>query len=162
MLNSRRAELAGSKLDGMRAQDGNVGSGVPRTVIALDPVKRLTASDSISIMNPSEGGMATYSKAREQLIDDVRAVIGDTEELLKALGSESKEKVAAVRPRVEAGLSRARAQVAELEAAAEARARRAVHDVDVYAHDNPWKTAGVAAGVGAALGAIIGVLLARH
>jgi len=106
--------------------------------------------------------MPTYSKAREQLIDDVRAVIGDTEELLKALGSESKEKVAGARPRVEAALSRAKAQVVELEAAAEARARRAAHDVDIYAHENPWKTAGVAAGVGAALGAIIGVLLARH
>jgi ElaB/YqjD/DUF883 family membrane-anchored ribosome-binding protein len=113
-------------------------------------------------MNLSEGGMPTYSKAREQLVDDVRAVIGDTEELLKALGSESKEKIAGVRPRVEAALSRAKAQVAELEAAAEARARQTVHDVDIYAHENPWKTAGVAAGVGAALGAIIGVLLARH
>ena len=106
--------------------------------------------------------MPTYSKAREQLIDDVRAVIGDTEELLKALGSESKEKIAEARPRVEAALSRAKEVVAELETAAEARARRAVRDADIYAHENPWKTAGVAAGVGAALGAIIGVLLARH
>lgn len=106
--------------------------------------------------------MRGYNDTREQLITDVRAVIGDTEELLKALGSESREKIAAVRPRVEAALSRTKAQVAEAEAAAEARARRAMHDVDAYAHDNPWRMAGVAAGVGAALGAIIGVLLARR
>jgi ElaB/YqjD/DUF883 family membrane-anchored ribosome-binding protein len=106
--------------------------------------------------------MPGYNDAREQLIDDVRAVIGDTEELLKAVGAESKEKIAGVKPRVEAGLLRARARVAEMEGAVEARARRVLNDADIYAHENPWKTAGVAAGVGAALGAIIGVLLARR
>jgi ElaB/YqjD/DUF883 family membrane-anchored ribosome-binding protein len=104
----------------------------------------------------------SQSHTREQLIHDVSAVIEDTEELLKALGTESKEKIAGVRPRVETALLRAKARVAEVEAAAETRARQTVHDVDIYAHENPWKTAGVAAGVGAALGAIIGVLLARH
>jgi ElaB/YqjD/DUF883 family membrane-anchored ribosome-binding protein len=106
--------------------------------------------------------MRGYSDARDQLVDDVKAVIGDVEELLKAVGAESKEKVASVKPRLEAGLLRARAQVAEMEEAVEARARRALHNADSYAHENPWKTAGVAAGVGAALGAIIGVLLAKH
>jgi ElaB/YqjD/DUF883 family membrane-anchored ribosome-binding protein len=106
--------------------------------------------------------MQSYSHARDQLIHDVSAVIEDTEELLRALATESKEKIAGVRPRVEADLLRAKARVAEMEAAMERRARQAVHDVDIYAHENPWKTAGVAAGVGAALGAIIGVLLARH
>ena len=57
---------------------------------------------------------------------------------------------------------RVKARVGEMEAAVERRARQTVHDVDIYAHENPWKMAGVAAGVGAALGAIIGVLLARH
>ena len=106
--------------------------------------------------------MHNYSHAREQLIHDVGAVIADTEELLKALATESKEKIAGVRPRVEAALLRAKARVAEMEAAVETRARQTVYDADIYAHENPWKTAGVAAGVGAALGAIIGVLLARH
>ena len=80
--------------------------------------------------------------------------------MLKAMGSESKEKIAGVRPRGEAALSRAKAQVAELEAAADAHAHLAVHNADVYAHENPWTTVGVAAGGGAALDAIIGVLLA--
>jgi len=106
--------------------------------------------------------MRSYNAARDQLLDDVRAVIGDTEELLKAVGAESKEKIAGVRPRLEAGILRAKARVSEMEEAVEARARRALSDADIYAHENPWRTAGVAAGVGAALGAIIGVLLARR
>jgi ElaB/YqjD/DUF883 family membrane-anchored ribosome-binding protein len=106
--------------------------------------------------------MQSYGHAREQLIHDVSAVIEDTEELLKALGTESKEKIAGVRPRVEAALLRAKTRVAEMEAGVETRALQTVQDVDIYAHENPWKTAGVAAGVGAALGAMIGVLLARH
>jgi ElaB/YqjD/DUF883 family membrane-anchored ribosome-binding protein len=118
-------------------------------------------ASGISIVNlKKEVAMPSYTG--EQLIDDLRTVIREMEELLKALGSESKEKIAGVRPRVEAALLRAKARVAEMEAVVEARARGVVHDVDVYAHENPWKTAGVAAGMGAALGAIIGVLLARH
>lgn len=106
--------------------------------------------------------MKSYNRTRGQLIHDVSAVIEDTEELLKALGTESKEKIAGVRPRVETALLGAKARIAEMEAAAETRARQTAHDVDIYAHENPWKTAGIAAGVGAAVGAIIGVLLARH
>ena len=106
--------------------------------------------------------MQDYNHAREQLVTDVKAVLADTEELLRAVGTESKEKVAGMRPRLEAAIQRARARVAEVEGAVEARARQVVRDVDAYAHKNPWQTAGVAAGVGAALGAIIGVLLARR
>jgi len=106
--------------------------------------------------------MADYADARTRLAADLRMMLADTEELLKALGTESKEKVAAVRPRVEAAIARARSQLEEMEGAVEARARKLVHDADQYAHENPWQTAGVAAGFGAALGAVIGVLLARR
>lgn len=106
--------------------------------------------------------MRHYSDAGEQLMTEVKAFIADTEELLRAVGTESKDKVAGVKPRVEAAIHRARARVAEMEDAVEARARQAVRETDAYAHKNPWQTAGVAAGVGAALGAIIAVLLARR
>ena len=106
--------------------------------------------------------MPHANNAQRQLVDDVRTIIADTEELLGAVGTESKEKIAGVRPRVEDAIRRAKARVAEAEAAVETGARQAVRDADLYAHKNPWQTAGVAAGVGAALGAIIGVLLARR
>ena len=106
--------------------------------------------------------MADYADARTRLASDLRIMLADTEELLKALGTESKDKIATARPRVEAAVARAKSQLAEIEGAVEDRARTLAHDADKYAHENPWRTAGVAAGFGAALGAVIGVLLARR
>jgi ElaB/YqjD/DUF883 family membrane-anchored ribosome-binding protein len=112
--------------------------------------------------NPTETVMADYADARTRLLADLQMMLADTEELLTALGTESKEKVAAARPRVEAAVARAKGRLEELEGEVEERARKLAQNADQYAHENPWQTAGVAAGFGAALGAVIGVLLARR
>jgi ElaB/YqjD/DUF883 family membrane-anchored ribosome-binding protein len=104
----------------------------------------------------------TFDVARERLVSDVRSVLTDTEEIVQAVASESKEKVAALRPRVDASLQRARTRLRELEAAVEARARETARQADVYAHEHPWKTAGVAAGIGAAVGAVVALLVSRR
>lgn len=106
--------------------------------------------------------MAYYDEPRERLISDVKTVLADTEELLKAVGNESREKIASVRPRVEGAIQRAKVALVEMESALETHARQTGRDVDRYAHEHPWKTSGMTAAVGAAVGAIIGVLLARR
>lgn len=106
--------------------------------------------------------MTDYDYSRERLVTDLKTVLADTEELLRAVGAESKEKIAGVRPRVETAILRARTRLAEMEAAIEARARQGMRDADVYAAEHPWKAAGMAAGVGAAVGAIVAALLARR
>ena len=106
--------------------------------------------------------MRDFNDTREQITNDMRAVIAETEALLKAMATESKEQIAGVRPRVETAIAHAKARVERMESALERQARHSVREVDVYAHKNPWQTAGVAAGFGAAVGAIIGVLLARR
>ena len=106
--------------------------------------------------------MAGYADPRDKLVSDVRILIADAEELLAAVGAESKDKIAGIRPRVEAAMQRARTQAAEVEAAVEARAREGALRVDAYASAHPWQTAGMAAAVGAAVGAIIAVLLSRN
>lgn len=103
-----------------------------------------------------------YEVARARLADDVKVVLADTEELIDAVRADSKEQMSAVRPRVEAALKRARTRLVELETSTAARARQMAHDADVYAHEHPWRTAGVAAAAGALLGAVIGVLLVRR
>jgi len=105
---------------------------------------------------------ATFDVARERLVSDVKAVLADSEELMQAAGAESKDKVAMIRPRVEATLQRAKTRLREIEAASEARARETARQVDAYAHDHPWQTAGMAAGVGAAVGALVALLIARR
>lgn len=106
--------------------------------------------------------MAYFDESRERLIGDVKTVLTDTEELLKAVASDSKEKIASARPKLEAVVQRAKTAVADMELVFESRALQARRDIDNYAHENPWKTSGMAAAVGAAVGAVIGVLLARR
>jgi len=104
----------------------------------------------------------TFDVARERLVSDVRSVLTDTEEIVQAATSESKEKVASLRPRVDASLQLARTRLREIESAVEARARESARQVDVYAHEHPWQAAGVAAGIGAAVGAVVALLLSRR
>ena len=104
----------------------------------------------------------TFDVARERLVSDVRSVLTDAEELVQAATSESKEKVATLRPRADATLQRAKTRLREIESAVETRARESVRQVDVYAHEHPWQAAGVAAGIGAAVGAVVALLLSRR
>ena len=102
--------------------------------------------------------MQSYSEAQERVLNDMRLLVADAKKLLKAAKAGSSEKVASLRPRVEATLSQARTRLREMEHAAEERARRAALEANAYVHENPWKVAGVAAGIGA----IAGILLARR
>ena len=99
---------------------------------------------------------------RGRLADDFKAVLTHAEELLEALASESKDEIADLRPRLESTLRRAKGQFSEIEHTLEKRARHTAREVDAYAHENPWRTAGMAAGLGAVIGSLIGALLVRR
>ena len=92
---------------------------------------------------------------REKLIADMRVVLVDTEQLLKAVIGESGEKLAALRPRIEENLRNTKARLAEFEQVATEKTRAAVQTTDDYAHEHPWKIAGFSALVGVALGLLI-------
>jgi ElaB/YqjD/DUF883 family membrane-anchored ribosome-binding protein len=106
--------------------------------------------------------MTEYVDVRERLVGDVKTLLADTEELLAVVGVESRDKIAGIRPRLEAAMQRARSRAAEVEAGLETRAREGVRQVDAYATEHPWQTAGMAAAVGAAVGALMAILLSRN
>ena len=93
---------------------------------------------------------------REKLIDDMRIVIADTEQLLKAVIGQSGEKLAALQPRIEENLRNAREQLREFEQLAREQARAAAQATDDYAHEHPWRIAGTTALLGVAVGLLIG------
>ncbi len=93
---------------------------------------------------------------REKLVEDMRIVLADTEQLLKAVADQSGEKLAALQPRIEESLSNAKARLAEFEQAARERARATAQATDDYAHDHPWRIAGTTALLGVAAGLLIG------
>jgi len=93
---------------------------------------------------------------REKLAADLRAVIDDTEELLRATAGQAGEKVQAARARAEETLRSAKGRLIELGEAGAEKAKAAAKATDSYVHENPWQAVGVAAGVGFLIGMLLG------
>jgi ElaB/YqjD/DUF883 family membrane-anchored ribosome-binding protein len=101
--------------------------------------------------------MNTSSEANTQkLVADLKVVIADAEDLLRATAGQAGEKLAAARERAQASLSVARAKLGEAERMVLEHSRQAAHATDEYVHDNPWTAVGIAAGVGLVIGLLIG------
>ena len=80
------------------------------------------------------------------LMDDLRAVIADAEELLRATADQAGPRVQDARERAEESLRSARERL-------EGTGRR----LDAQVREHPWAAVGVAAGIGL----IVGILLSR-
>ena len=93
---------------------------------------------------------------KDKLIADVKLVIADTEELLRATAGQAGDKFADLRAKTQDRLAGAKIKLAEVEAAAVDKARQAGRVADDYVHDNPWVSVGVAAGFGFIVGLLIG------
>ncbi len=94
--------------------------------------------------------------SQEKLVTDIKAVISDAEEILKATADQAGEKIAGLRARIQDRLHAARLRLADAEAVLVAKTRAAAQATDAYVHENPWKAVGVAAGVGFLVGFILG------
>jgi len=93
---------------------------------------------------------------RDKLMQDVKVVISDAEELLRATAAQAGEKVSAAREKVQDSLHRAKVKLAEAEDVLIDKGRQAARVTDEYVHDNPWKAVGIAAGIGLLIGLLIG------
>lgn len=87
----------------------------------------------------------------EKLAGDVKVLVNDVEELLKATATQTGEKIAEARVRAQAAIANARTAAIE-------HSRQAVHATDQYVHQNPWTAIGISAGVGL----LIGLLISRR
>ena len=94
----------------------------------------------------------------DKLIVDVRTVIADTDELLRATANQAGARIAEARVRLEGSLKVANARIAEAQEAALARTKIAAKATNDYVRANPWNAVGIAAGVGF----IVGVLITRR
>lgn len=94
----------------------------------------------------------------DKLLEDLRAVIRDAEELLHATAGQAGEHIAQARAKAEASLQSARSLLAALCDTTAGRARGAARSADAYVQGNPW----VAVGAGAAAGLLLGLLLGHR
>lgn len=98
--------------------------------------------------------MTTANK--EKLVSDLKVVISDTEELLRATTGVAGEKVGELRERLVVRLRDTKDRVIDLEHALLDKTKAAARATDDFVHDQPWKAVGVAAALGLALGVLIG------
>lgn len=99
-----------------------------------------------------------FNRAKGKMASDIKTVITDGEELLKAAASASGAGFAAVREKFDEKLSSARARLVESSRPAVDKARKTAVAANGYVHANPWTVIGVAV----AAGALIGFLAARQ
>lgn len=96
------------------------------------------------------------AEARDQLVTDMKAVISDAEELLKATAGAAGERVSAARARAEERLRAAKSSLEELDVVD--RAKEAAKATDDYVREHPWGAVGIAA----VAGLLVGVLISRR
>lgn len=99
-----------------------------------------------------------FNRAKIRMTGDIRTVIADGEDLLKAAAEVSGEGFAVARQKFEEKLAGARARLADASRAAVDKARETATAANGYVHDNPWPVIGVAA----AAGVLFGYLAARR
>ncbi len=93
---------------------------------------------------------------KEKLMADIRLVIADSEELLRATAGNAGDKVAEIRLKAQENLAAAKLKLAEAEVAMIDKAKAVGRATDDYVHENPWRSVGIAAGAGLIIGLLIG------
>lgn len=88
---------------------------------------------------------------REKIVTDLKALVNDAEELLRATAGDLSDKAKEARARLNVALDRARVSAHEWEEKASAGAKA----TDKLIREHPYQTVGVAFGIGVLLGALI-------
>ena len=99
----------------------------------------------------------TGEVSKEKLMQDLRIVVSDAEELLRATASQAGEKVSEARERIQENLAVAKEHLAAVQQRVAEKTRQAARVTDDYVHENPWRAVGIAAGAGL----IVGLLISR-
>ncbi len=92
---------------------------------------------------------------KEKLVEDLKIVIADAEDLLRATASQAGEKISAAREKVQDSLDRAKSGLGDIEDVVMDTGRQAARATDEYVQAHPWQAVGIAAAVGLVIGLLI-------
>lgn len=95
------------------------------------------------------------SIGRDRLVSDLKTLVADAEELLKATASQAGDKIGVARQKIEQSLIEGKKALADAEKNLVEKSKEAVEIADDYVRENPWSAVGIAAGVGLVLGLLI-------
>ena len=96
--------------------------------------------------------MSTQS---QQLAADIKVLLRDVEELMKATAAGGGDKIVELRRRMQQTVDGVKPHIATLETAVSRQAASAVAGTDTYVRDNPWTAMGISAGAGLVIGLLI-------
>jgi ElaB/YqjD/DUF883 family membrane-anchored ribosome-binding protein len=101
--------------------------------------------------------MNTVEQHKENLLRELNQVLKDAEDLIKNSEQQAGEGFQSAKDKLEATLKSAKYEIHKIEDKVVKTVKESAKATDAYVHENPWKTAGIAAGVGL----LIGLLIAR-
>lgn len=99
--------------------------------------------------------MSTQS---EKLATDIKTLVRDAEELVKATAAETGDKVVELRRRIQQAVNDVKPHIVKLEIAVIDQAKPVALAADQYVHTHPWP----AIGASALIGLVIGLLAGRR
>ena len=94
----------------------------------------------------------------QKLVADLRVLMDDAEDLVKATAAQTGDKADEVRSRIQRVAAEIKPRLTRAEAALERKARASAASADDFVHERPWTVIGVAAGVAL----LAGILAARR
>lgn len=95
---------------------------------------------------------------QEKLVEDLKILMADAEDLMRATASQAGEKISAAREKVQDSLDRAKSKLGDIEDVVMDSGRQAARATDEYVQANPWRAVGIAA----AIGLVVGLLVSRR
>lgn len=98
------------------------------------------------------------SAQSEKLATDLKVLVHDAEELVKATAAETGDKVVELRRRMQQTVNDVKPHIARIETAVIDKVKPAATAIDQYAHAHPWQAIGAATLVGV----VIGLLATRR
>lgn len=110
-----------------------------------------TASNSESISTA-----ASKAPSRDKLLSELRALVADSDEYLRATLGQASEASAAARGRLVSSLDAAKVELDRTRHGLAKRARATAKATDDYVRQNPWRSIAVIAGTALIAGVIVG------
>jgi ElaB/YqjD/DUF883 family membrane-anchored ribosome-binding protein len=96
----------------------------------------------------------TLEGKKDMLVKDLKAVVGDADELLKEVMNSTSQGFAVARTRLEGKLGEASVRLGEMRQAVGETARGAANASQEYVAEHPWKVLALLAGAGLIIGAL--------
>jgi ElaB/YqjD/DUF883 family membrane-anchored ribosome-binding protein len=96
------------------------------------------------------------NNSKEKLVADMKVVVSDAEEILRATTGVAEDKIGELRERFADHLRDAKLRIADAEDVLFDRTRAVARATDDYVNENPWRAVAIGAGIGLLLGILIG------